>query len=524
MILSLKVKQRTVTQLEIDELKKENAELRALVAKQAKQIELLQEQVNYLMSKLYGKSSEQTPEDGQTSLFEDDENGVFEQPESTGEQIETIIVRQKKRSNSKTKITKELPIKDEVIRLTDHNCDQCGTQYQIFKKKAGRKLHFKPAELYIVQQYKEIGKCQHCSESIDHFGDKLTSAQMPAVLIPNSLASADLVAAIIDNKYKLALPLDRQRRSFKELGLAISEVTLCNWVITAAKRLTPLYQLLTKRLKGQTHLHGDETPIQVLRERGKTPTSKSYLWELRSAELVNQPIVLFHYAPSRSEKVACYLYRGFHGTLVCDGYAGYNHLPVEVIRAGCWAHSRRKFIEAANGITGQTSISRQFVTLINQLFRIEKRVQGASNQERLAIRQEQSRAIVNQIFTLAEKTRAIEKSKLGRAIQYLINQRSNLLVFLSDPQVALSNNVAERSIKTSVIGRKNWLFSTSQRGANANALFLSFFETAKANGINLRKYLIYLFKQLPKLGAFPKECQLEAYLPWTKYVQQSCTD
>lgn len=218
-----------------------------------------------------------------------------------------------------------------------------------------------------------------------------------------------------------------------------------------------------------------------LRERGKTPTSKSYLWELRSAELVNQPIVLFHYAPSRSEKVARYLYRGFHGTLVCDGYAGYNHLPVEVIRAGCWAHSRRKFIEAANGITGQTSISRQFVTLINQLFRIEKRAQGASNQERLAIRQEQSRAIVNQIFTLAEKTRAIEKSKLGRAIQYLINQRSNLLVFLSDPQVALSNNVAERSIKTSVIGRKNWLFSTSQRGANANALFLSFFETAKGH-------------------------------------------
>ncbi|EHL95460.1 hypothetical protein HMPREF9103_02958, partial [Lentilactobacillus parafarraginis F0439] len=158
------------------------------------------------------------------------------------------------------------------------------------------------------------------------------------------------------------------------------------------------------------------------------------------------------------------------------------------------------------------------VSIIDQMFGLEAQLKDLKPSERLTQRRGLIQPLFDQIFTLAEKTRAIEKSKLGRAIQYLINQRSNLLVFLNDPQIALSNNIAERSIKHTVIGRKNWLFSTSQKGAKANAVFLGLCETAKANGLNVRKYLVLLFEKLPQLGEFPTNDELEAYLPWNLEV------
>lgn len=222
--------------MEIDDLKKENAELRAINAKQAEQIELLQEQVAYLTAKIFGKSSEQSPENGQTSLFDDDNQGVFNQPESTGEQIRHPAVPQKKRTTQQTKITKALPIKKEVIRLADR---RCGELYDVFEKQVGQKLHYRPARLYIEQKYQEVGKCRRCSldETLD--GDKLVNATMPTPFMSHSLASPDLVVQIIANKYVLALLLDRQRQLFQKMGLTIYEPTLCNWVLAAAKCLDP---------------------------------------------------------------------------------------------------------------------------------------------------------------------------------------------------------------------------------------------------------------------------------------------
>lgn len=510
--------------MEIDDLKKENAELRAINAKQAEQIELLQEQVAYLTAKIFGKSSEQSPENGQTSLFDDDNQGVFNQPESTGEQIRHPEVPQKKRTTQQTKITKALPIKKEVIHLAHRHCDRCGELYNVFEKQVGQKLHYQPARLYIEQKYQEVGKCRHCSldETLD--GDKLVNATMPTPFMSHSLASPDLVAQIIANKYVLALPLDRQRQLFQKMGLTIYEPTLCNWVLAAAKCLDPLNRLLLAQLKTQSHLHGDETPIQVLREPGKTASSKSYLWEVRSAEDADQPIIYFRYDPSRSEAVAKDLYVGYQGALLCDGYSGYNHLPPTVTRAGCWAHVRRKFWEAANGILSQQSIGRQAVQLIDELFQLEKQFANLSADQRLKQRQDKSRPLIDQFWRLMTQTQAIAKSKLGKAITYAFNQREPLMVFLTDGAVALSNNIAERGIKHTVIGRKNWLFSTGQAGAKANALFLGLFETAKANGIDFGNYLTYLLTRIPQLGPFPTTAQLAAYLPWHKNIQQNCLD
>lgn len=287
------------------------------------------------------------------------------------------------------------------------------------------------------------------------------------------------------------MPLYRQRQRLKGLGLSVSEATLSNWVIFGSERVALVDQLLFRKLKQQPYLHGDETTIQVLREPGKSATSKSFLWEMRSAANAATSIIHFHYEPSRSEKVARAIYEGFNGTLVCDGYAGYNHIPPGIRRAGCWAHGRRKFVDGTNGIESQRSLGRKFVKKFDQLFAIERKAQGFSPQQLLEIRQRESKPIVDSIWQLMSETTPINKSKLGRAYTYIVNQHEQLEVFLNDPGVAISNNIAERSIKTSVIGRKNWLFSTGQRGAKANALFLGPFETAIANHLDFKKYLVY---------------------------------
>lgn len=505
-------------QAAFDKLKAENERLKF-------EVERLNEQLKSVLRKLYGPSSEQsaTSATGQTSLF-NDETGVFPQPESTGKQIKSGNLRQTKRSSSQTKITRPLPSEKTIVPLKETVCDRCGETYHIFKKQVGRKLEYRPASVYIRKIYREVGKCQHCSADETFDGDKLVNAPMPAPLITRSLASASLVAAIVADKYELALPLDRQRSRLAELGLQVSEPTICHWVIKSAEQLTKLSDYLLVKLKARDHLHGDETPIQVLREPGKKATSKSYLWELRSIDQDPQPIIYFAYAASRQGAVAEKVYDGFTGTLVCDGYSGYNQLAQSVTRSGCWAHVRRKFWEAAHGVASQRSQSRRFVTIIDRLFRLERQLSELTAEQRLIKRQQLAAPILAEFWHLIDQTTAIPKSKLGKAIAYAIHQRAALAVPLTDPQVAISNNLAERSIKHTVIGRKNWLFSTSQAGAKANAVFLSLFETAKANGLNFRQYLTYLFEKLPQLGEFPTYQQLEAYLPWHPAVQQSCTD
>lgn len=219
-------------QAAFDALKNENAYLKY-------QIEILNEQLQGNIHKLYGTSSEQSVENGQTTLFGQDK-GVFKHPESTGNQIKTPRLRQAKRKSSQTKITKSLPVKEVTIHLENDTCDRCGEKYQIFKAQAGEKLHYQPAQLYIVKTYKELGKCGHCSKDVTFDGDKLITAKPPVPLISRSLASASLVANIVANKFELALPLDRQRHALSELGLVVSETTICNWVTAGAKWVTNL--------------------------------------------------------------------------------------------------------------------------------------------------------------------------------------------------------------------------------------------------------------------------------------------
>jgi hypothetical protein len=286
-------------------------------------------------------------------------------------------------------------------------------------------------------------------------------------------------------------------------------------MIKAGALIQPLINLLQDRLLSADILQMDETPVQVLKEPGKTAQSKSYLWVQRGGP-PQKPIVLYHYDPGRGAEVAKRLLEGFSGYLQTDGYAGY-HAAVAVhglTPVGCMAHARRKFMEAvkAQGRNKKRGKAHRGLTLIQKLYRIEKRARQLSPEDRYQQRQQQAKPLLDEIRAWLDQVlpQVPPTSATGKALHYLHNEWSKLVRYLDDGRLEIDNNAAENAIRPFVLGRKNWLFSDSVHGVKASANLYSLIETAKANRLEPYAYLRYLFTELPKAHSVE---QIEALLP-----------
>ncbi|MCL6576925.1 IS66 family transposase, partial [Kyrpidia sp.] len=231
------------------------------------------------------------------------------------------------------------------------------------------------------------------------------------------------------------------------------------------------------------------------------------------------PIVLFDYQQSRSREHPKRFLQGFKGYLHVDGYSGYHDLE-NVTLVGCWAHARRKFDEALKTLPPserkKPTAARIGLEYCNRLFKIERGLKDATPEERHAGRQTLSRPVLDAFLARLQEQSAqvIPKSVLGKAIAYCLNQWSKLVVFLEDGHLELDNNRSERSIKPFVIGRKNFLFANTPRGARASAITYSLVETAKENGLDPYLYLKYLFERLPNIQTDDPKA-LGELLPWS---------
>ena len=214
--------------------------------------------------------------------------------------------------------------------------------------------------------------------------------------------------------------------------------------------------------------------------------------------------------------VATTILEGFNGHLHCDGYSGYKNIP-NISLVGCWAHVRRKFFE----IPGNHGQAKKAVNYCDQIFSFEKIIKELSPEERQKQRQLVIKPVVEEFFDWLESFYAM-KGKLQTAVMYALNQKVELLRFLDDGNLEASNNLAEQAIRPLAIGRKNYLFSTSMKGATANAMAYTIMETAKANRLNPAKYLTYLFEKLPNTDFVRNPNVLVDFLPWAKTVQEIC--
>jgi hypothetical protein len=274
-------------------------------------------------------------------------------------------------------------------------------------------------------------------------------------------------------------------------------------MIHAGTLIQPLINLLRDRLLAYDIIQMDETPVQVLKEPGKTAQSKSYLWLQRGGP-PDQSVVLYDYDPGRGAGVPKRLLESFAGYLQTDGYDGYNAAVVEgsLIHVGCMAHARRKFSEAlkAQGKKKKKGNAHHGLALIQKLYRVEKQARALTPEARHNQRQQHARPIFDTLRTWLDNVlpQVPPTSATGKALHYMNNEWPKLIRYLDDGRLEIDNNGAENAIRPFVVGRKNWLFSTSVKGVKASANLYSLIETAKANGLEPYAYLRHLFTELPK--------------------------
>jgi len=414
------------------------------------------------------------------------------------------------------------PLPDSLPRIriehavpdADNICD-CGCQRIEIDEVTSEQLDIIPAKVQVIVNVRKKYACQHCETGV-------VTAPLPPQPIPKSNASPGLLAHVAIAKYQDGLPLHRQEAVLNRSGVEIPRNTLASWMIKSGELIQPLINLLDDKLLVYPVMHCDETTLQVLKEPDKHACQKSYMW-VRVGGPPAQPIRLFHYADCRRGEVASALLAGYEGYLQTDDYAGYNSACGEnrITQLGCWAHARRKFIDAqkaSSSKTKKTGKADVAISLIGKLYAIEKQIKAQSADEKYTVRQKQAQPILADIRQWLDKTlhSTLPKGLLGKALSYLEKNWTKLTVYTQDGRLSIDNNPAENAIRPFVIGRKNWLFSASVKGAKSSANLYGLIETAKANGLEPYIYLRHVFKALPKVESVD---DVEALLPWNVDAQ-----
>ncbi|MFC5468476.1 IS66 family transposase [Cohnella suwonensis] len=501
---------------------KQDAKIAELTAK----LNWYQEQFRLAQQKRFGASSEKTnPDQVEMDLFNEAE--ILATPDSEEPSVETVTYSRKKAVGNREAKLDQFPVETVDYTLTESEqvCSCCGGALHEMSTEIRNEIAIVPAEVKVVRHVRHVYACRHCER--EEISTPIITATMPKPVYPGSLASPSAIAYVMGQKYVDAQPLYRQEQQFARLGLTLSRQTLANWMMYGANQwLSLLADRMREHLLKQDILHADETTLQVLREPGKSAETQSYLWLYRTGRM-GPPIVLFDYRPTRGGENPRDFLKGFSGYLHVDGYPGY-HKVAGVTLVGCWAHARRKFDEAMKSLPAShdktKTTAQQGLDFCNQLFAVERELKESSPEERYAIRQERSRPIVDAYssWLKQQRSRTLPKSLLGQAITYSINQWDKLTAFLADGRLEIDNNRSERSIKPFVIGRKNWLFANTPRGAKASSTIYSVIETAKENGLNPFKYLQYLFEQMPQLSDPKDPEELDRLLPWSSSLPLTC--
>ena len=474
----------------------------------------LQEQVALLRHKLFSPKSERSPEDAdspQLAMFNEAEE-LVEAPAAEADEAEAEteeIVAPVKRRGKRKPLPANLPRVEVIHELPEHELTcECGCRKQAIGEETSEQLEIIPMQVRVIRHTRKTYACKACETAP-------VTADKPAQLIEKSLASPSVLAMLLTTKYADGIPLYRFEKMLSRHGVDIPRQTLARWVIQSGEQLQPLLNLMRDKLLDYPVLHCDETRLQVLHEPGRDPSAQSWMW-VQTGGPPDKPVILFDYSTSRAQDVPLRLLNGYRGYLMTDDYAGYNAVAAQdgIERLACWAHARRKFVEAQKvqpkGKTGRADMA---LTLINKLYGIERDLKEASDTARFDARQKRSSPILLQLKAWLDKTQpqVVGQTALGKAVNYLASNWSRLLRYIEGGHLPIDNNRAENAIRPFVIGRKNWLFSDTPKGATASAQIYSLIETAKANGQEPYAWLRHVLERLPTAQRVE---DYEALLPW----------
>ena len=444
-------------------LRAENTRLRCGNADPQLELDLLKEQLAAMKREIFSESSERTPREKKPGNDKPTEprrgHGPTSQP--------------------------NLPVEEVIhtLKEEDRTCPICGETLTEMgdQVEESEEITVVGVEYKILKHRRQKYRCR-CNEQV-------MTAPGPAKHIPGGRYSVDFAVHVAEQKYLDHLPLERQVKAMSRAGLETTSQTLWDQINVLARILEPTYRTLCKMVLESGVVFADET---FWRNHENSETSRWWTWCVASEDIATYRIL-----NSRSQKAARKVLSGFEGVAMTDGYTAYQSLAkssVNLELAHCWAHVRRKFLEAADF---NRELSGQAVELINTLFKIEREVPragpDATDEERQRIldlrsrlRQEKSKPVIKELLEWGGRHdgAVLPQSKLGKAISYMLKLWKGLTLFLDNPRVPLDNNAAERALRGVVVGRKNHYGSKSKRGTEVAAIFYTLFETAKLSGVD----------------------------------------
>lgn len=479
------------------------------IAEKEQTIEQLLDYILLLRKRQFGASADR-PNKDQFNLFDEAELeqllADLDVPDPTAPEATAKEKTEKKR---KKPVRRPLPGHfdrvEKIIDLSDEEKAAMGNDWSFIGYDTSEQLAIIPRQYYVIAYKRAKYVAKH--EEVAGAEQGVRIAPRPDQIIPKSIAHSSLIADVVVRKFVDGLPFYRQEAIYAREGIDLSRQTMSGWVIQLDQRLSPLMAAMKRLLYEGRVIQIDETRLQVLNEPGRDNTQLSYMWVYGGGP-PDRPVIWYQYADSRGGDVPLeFLYPQEVDSpdgamyLVTDGYEGYNALsktPRILAPCACWAHVRRKFVDATHG-RKNTAAAHQMVALIRKLYQVERAVREETVEKRKAIRQAQAKPILEKIKDwLDEKAgKVLPKSPLGEAIAYTLGLWPKLQTYLEDGNIPIDNNKIENAIRPFVIGRKNFLFSGSPRGAAASATLYTLVETAKANGLEPWAYLNYLFEKLP---------------------------
>ena len=481
-------------------------------------VKFYEEQFRLAKHRRFGASSEKSQYDhSQLLLFDEAEttaSPAFAEPELV--EIEKHYRKAKRASGDRLPENIPVEVVEHELPADERDCPKCGDPLHTMGRETRREMKIIPAQVKIVEHVRHIYSCRNCEKNDVQV--PIVKALVPEPVIKGSFASSEAIAHIMSQKFVMGTPLYRLEQEFQRDGVMLSRQTMSNWVIGCANDwLAPIYERMKADLLKREILFTDDTTVQVLREPKKAAQSKSYMWLYRTGGDAEHSIVLYEYQSDHRPIHPMNFLRGFSGYLHADGYDGYHKLPGNIVVVGCWSHCRRKYDEALKSLPvegREGSEALRGLQYCDKVFEIERKLCELTPEARCEKRQELAKPVVEEFFAWAEALKVLPKSGIGKAVHYTLSQRKYLERYLLDGRLECSNNRSERSIKPFVIGRKNWLFNNTPKGARASSIIYSIIETAKENGLNPFSYLTHVFNTAPNVDILGDPAALESLMPW----------
>jgi len=398
-----------------------------------------------------------------------------------------------------------LPRVERVIACSPEQCvcKGCGKEKAVIGYEQSEQLDVEPARYFVAVTRREKRACRSCAEGV-------SAAPLPERIVEKSLVSDGVVIDTIVSKYSDHLPLYRQSAILlRDTGVAIGRATMDGWVMRVGEMLIPVVGAMGRELLAGSYIQADETPVPVQMSDGRGKNHQAYLWQYGTPG----GNVVFDFRMGRGREGPVKFLGQYEGILQTDGYSVYVRVGgSRMVHAACWGHARRKVFDAVK-LNPEDRLAAQLVGRIDELFAVdaEAREAGMDHAARHVLRGEKSRPLLDEIKKEMEAARVavLPASALGKGVSYTLSLWEKLTRFLEYPELELSNNLAENSMRLVAVGRKNWIHVGSEQAGPKVAAVLSVVETCRRLKLPVREYLASV---LPGLGDVPVQ-RVSQYTP-----------